>query len=727
MYKNNNDTLGKKDDDTVSVLIERVNNLTIAASSQTKVVKFLVNVPMYIPASDMEGDSSDESDDDTFTEDQFNFDIEDRFLLPYRTFNIKEKVNKNKKKEKVIESRVGNLTLDNLDLQLDPTKPKATVSKTQVFLDLLEETGFETQDKDNLDNIRVSIGLNRPKSLSTRKNDNLDKQLQSKEESIIIHNKFAFFWYIPWTDDSGNPVELDTVTHFYKQLKRKDPDKAKEFLRINEDIHRPTPPYQYIREKIKNHDNSKILVQALRQDGNALVYFSIIDSDTKSFNGIYSAYLRITGYSLPTVMSTGYEFSSDKTDHPFQMASQVDRMVRVITVRHIQLGAYYPEPNMCVLIPEEYDTLPESFIDQSRKKKDLESVSLLRRIKDRGNVTCVFSEDKPLITTTPDRAKLTKVHKTPISFSSEFTQGASPTKDDIRGFKQVSQSHFHEKVWYDNLFINGTIEVTGCTLAHCKSLLAKIRNGNDIEKDQSILKLKSYITPGVVDAIAKAAIEIKQYVKKFEIDYIRSENETKLLKVLEDLGIKISNFSRNTIIILAQEEILEMIEDELIDPNDLIGLPLKALEALFYSDESIEMLKDGSVDLKDLLNLYRITTQIYEQDFSEVLQEFRTVVENGEYPVSDILERYEDHPLHLEFMSGDPTDIVLENSDNEEIVKFGIKNYDVDIEWIREELRGDRDWDSTALIDFDVAIGTYEENYDSDSLIGEDRQLEDVY
>ena len=139
------------------------------------------------------------------------------------------------------------------------------------------------------------------------------------------------------------------------------------------------------------------------------------------------------------------------------------------------------------------------------------------------------------------------------------------------------------------------------------------------------------------------------------------------------------------------------------------------------------MLKDGSVDLKDLLNLYRITTQKYKQDFSEVLQEFQTAVENGEYPVSDILERYEDHHLHLEFMSGDPTDIVLENSDNEEIVKFGIKNYDVDIEWIREELRGDRDWDSTALIDFDVEIGTYEEDYDSDSLIGEDNQLEDVY
>nr|XP_047146734.1 uncharacterized protein LOC124819299 [Hydra vulgaris] len=642
--KNNNDTFGKTDDDAIPVLIGQVNNLAITVSSQKKVVKFLVNVPMYIHASDMEGDSSNESDDNTFTENQFNFDINDEFSLPYRTFDIREKVNKNKIKEKIIKKRVGNLSLTDLDLQLDQNKSKATVSKTQDFLNLLEDKAFETKDKDNLDNIGVSIGLNRPKSLSTRKNDNLYKQLQSKEKSIIKHNKFAFFWDIPWTNDKGKLVQMDIVKKYYKQLKKKDSDKAKKFLKINEDDESPTPPYQYIREKIKNHDNSKNLVKALKQDGNALVYFSIIDSDTKSFNGIYSAYLRITGNLLPTVMSTGYEFSGDKTDHPFQVASNVDRMIRVITVRHIKLGVYYPEPNTCVLIPEEYDTLPESFIDQSRKKKDLESASLLRKIKCRENVTCVFSEDKPIITTTPVRAKRTKVRKTPISFSSELTHGASPTKKDIRLFKQISQSHFHEKVWYDNLFINGTIEVTGCTLAHCKSLLAKIRNGNDTEKNQSILKLKGHINPEVVDAIAKAAIEINRYVENFEIGYIRSENETKLLKVLEELDIK--NFSPDAILILAQDEIIKMIEDELIDPKDLVDLPLKELEALFYSDESIEMLQDGSVVLEDLLNLYRITTQNFKKEFSEVLQEFQTAVENGEYSVSDILERYKNHHLH---------------------------------------------------------------------------------
>ena len=103
-------------------------------------------------------------------------------------------------------------------------------------------------------------------------------------------------------------------------------------------------------------------------------------------------------------------------------------------------------------------------------------------------------------------------------------------------------------------------------------------------------------------------------------------------------------------LLLVEEKILEMIEDKLIDPKDLKDLPLKALEVLFYSLASIEMLKDGSVELKDKLNLHRITTQIYEQDFSVVLQEFQTAVEIGEYSVSDILKRHKDHRLHLKFM-----------------------------------------------------------------------------
>ena len=123
-----------------------------------------------------------------------------------------------------------------------------------------------------------------------------------------------------------------------------------------------------------------------------------------------------------------------------------------------------------------------------------------------------------------------------------------------------------------------------------------------------------------------------------------------------------------------------MIKDKLIDPNDLKNRPLKELEDIFYSEEGMAMLKNKSVDLKDLLNLYRITTQINEEYFPEVIQKFQTAVKIAKYPASDILQKYKDHPLNLNFMSGDPTTIVYERSDEQEIVKFGIENYDIDIE-----------------------------------------------
>ena len=170
-----------------------------------------------------------------------------------------------------------------------------------------------------------------------------------------------------------------------------------------------------------------------------------------------------------------------------------------------------------------------------------------------------------------------------------------------------------------------------------------------------------------------------------------------------------------------------MIEDKLIDPNDLKNPPLKELEDIFYSKECMVMLKNRSVDLKDLMNLYRITSPIKEEYFPKVIQKFQTAVKIGKYQVSDILQKCKDDPLHLNFMSGDPTNKTYERSDKQEIVKFDIENYDIDIEWIRNELRGDRDSDCTAAIDFDQAIDTYEEEYDSDSLIGKDSQLEDVY
>ncbi|MBN8512551.1 MAG: hypothetical protein J0L79_05960 [Rickettsiales bacterium] len=62
--------------------------------------------------------------------------------------------------------------------------------------------------------------------------------------------------------------------------------------------------------------------------------------------------------------------------------------------------------------------------------------------------------------------------------------------------------------------------------------------------------------------------------------------------------------------------------------------------------------------------------------------------------------------------SDDLTNLVLENHDNHDIVRFGIKHYDdIDVEWIREQLG------EASLAEFDLVIGYDDEPagaYDDD-------------
>jgi hypothetical protein len=82
--------------------------------------------------------------------------------------------------------------------------------------------------------------LNRPLSLSTRKNNILIKELEYKTESVIAHKKSGIFWEFNWYQKGSTKVGYDTVKSFYKKLKRYDKDndtsKAKQFLDLNEKI-----------------------------------------------------------------------------------------------------------------------------------------------------------------------------------------------------------------------------------------------------------------------------------------------------------------------------------------------------------------------------------------------------------------------------------------------------------------------------------------------------------
>ncbi|XP_016384395.1 uncharacterized protein LOC107721055 [Sinocyclocheilus rhinocerous] len=177
-----------------------------------------------------------------------------------------------------------------------------------------------------------------------------------------------------------------------------------------------TIPYQDIREYLKSHAATTNLVRELRgNDRSCLVYFSFVDSDTFSFNSIYSEYLQIVRKELkndppipPTVMSTGYEFTHEQEHH---IAGDLDRQIRTALAEVNALFVYYPEPNFCVLVEEEKDTIEESFIiKKNRGKNDykMESCILIRQVKERVNFKAMFGKGKPIIIVAPERFKLSK-------------------------------------------------------------------------------------------------------------------------------------------------------------------------------------------------------------------------------------------------------------------------------------------------------------------------------
>lgn len=506
-------------------------------------IKFVLNIPMFVPVEDLDGFSSDTEEDETFGEAQFNFDLDNYASFPYRTFDIINKVgiSKAKKtlgkeiKKQIINNRVGALSENVTDEPFVQDKLTENVSKTNKLLESLAADGFNTTQTDYLNNLGVSVGLNRFHSLSTRKNEWLKKELHSKENnSSILYNKTAFFWDVPWTDVNGNNAEYDNVKKFYKQLKKRDLEKAEKFLKINEESYRPSPPYQYIREHLKNHENTKELVQTLRADNGEVLYFSSIDSDTMNFNHIFSSYLKIIAKSsgLPTVMSTGYEFAEDYEGFPLHVGSKLERIIRIVTAKTLSSGVYYPEPNFCVLIPSDQETLPYSFIAEKVASATLESPVLLRQVLKSPDRIWIFSKDNPIVTS-GDRAKK-QAREDKIVFSEEFENGEAPNEKDLNNLSQIIQSTANPRDWALGVYYNRCFKIKGNTGLFNK-YITQLFKGKNISK--TLDELGKMVKPiAMVDKLYQAVNNVKfikdAFYRPFEQSRILDEDQ--YMKILAE-------------------------------------------------------------------------------------------------------------------------------------------------------------------------------------------------
>ena len=562
--------------------------------------KFVVN-----PIIKVDGNESDESSSEEYdSSDEKDFDDigEKVRSFPYRTFTI------NKTGEELLKlGSLNNKVVSNLSTN--------ALAVAHEFLHRLHSSGLENKygiSEKIEDVVSVSMLLNRPWSISTRKNNLLkkksdktskklvpttqislsgkteksvntteksvssaEKSVSSSEKSVteteksvttteksvtrtensvttteksvttteksatttekpvftnqLKADKFGIFWEFQWYDKNNKKVKYEKVKTFYKKLKHYDKvkgtSKSEDFKNISE---KGIPPYRSLREKAKNHENTKKQIKSYK-DCN--VYLSLVDSDTVSFNGIYSAYLRIhkkyqdNNNDVPTVMSTGYEYPMDaEYGKALKLASHVDRMIRVITAKHLPLGVYYPEPNTCILILQGRDTLEESFINK-KKVGNNELPSLLKDIqKKREKVSAIFSDDKPLITALPDKTR-TKLNKIPKKFSDQFKNGGSATPQDLNNLKAIHQTHLNNYVWCLCLSINAEIEfVSDAEHGYRKRIgfVSNIRNNKN--KENAIIEIKKCLrVQEKVDLIITASTEVNKYIEEFKRDCIKSD------------------------------------------------------------------------------------------------------------------------------------------------------------------------------------------------------------
>ncbi|MHB9147984.1 MAG: tetratricopeptide repeat protein [Candidatus Amoebophilus sp.] len=548
---------------------------------------YLINTIAYVPYDRKldEEDSSDEDISDEFEESMFerlteygtrNFP----FIITSKKF-LEDSGRKNKNKNKNDQRSCSIKILgDCLPGNIPPSLTKKDKGETerstiiQPYLDKLSEGAFNSPASINLERISVSFALNRPRSLSTRRNRALYRELEATADSAIKHRKFAFFWDYPWHNCSQecypsivicpptipathnpSPVPYLTVRSFYKQLKRYDKEhgtnKAIIFLAANEDNQKHRVPYQALRQRLKEHPQTKELVSSFTsKTPNASIYFSLIDSDVISFNSIYSAYDQIYLESKnqgtePIVMSTGYEFPTRSSEPlgdtikdmapALNFASQLDRIIRVATASIIPLGVYYPEPNVCVLLPKGLPTLPESFIGEKEDKQngDVESAILLRQAKDRKGInicptTFVFSQRNPLITTIPPRMMLNKQGKdgakSPINFSESFIRGLyqNITSEDIVKATEVSQSHAGKQKWGGFLYKNRPFHIT----VNYKQFLSQIGKAYALGNPLFCLD-KEVMRRRIEDILAGKGLEI---IDNSVLDKIPDEQHATLVK-----------------------------------------------------------------------------------------------------------------------------------------------------------------------------------------------------
>lgn len=465
--------------------------------------RFIVNTVAYVDSEDEQDTLSDLENEDGAN----GFSINDFANPPYHIGKICNKTGGFKKvdgilrlkreEEQKVDSSTNSIKYGEVPDEIVPKDnvgPRESFNlKINNYFQTLQNTSWLNYEQDCYnDTVLLSIGLNRPLSLSDRKNQNLPNANLVNLNTKLKYKICSFFWEHHWQNAEGQSVPYNDVKSYYKQFKRHDQPKAKQFREENES--RSNPPYKYIREKLKDHPNTVDLIAEVTQEElHNKVYMVFFDYDTKDFNGVLSVYRGAAKSNPPpTVMTTGYQFSYDTTGiintsaevqryaRALYISSEVDRIVRYSTAEHFSKGVYYPEPNFCVLLENGNNKLRESFLG-----KNSESPNLLKNIicKRGPDVDFVFFQNYPIITDIPTRVLKKEGHKM-VKFSDEFASGnfIKFEDTDIESFSNLVQSHFDSTAWAAKLRIHYPFHIGVNFNEYCTSLFDFFKPSTELLK-----------------------------------------------------------------------------------------------------------------------------------------------------------------------------------------------------------------------------------------------------
>lgn len=537
--------------------------------------------------------------------------------------------------------------------------------------------------------ISAVFGFNKMRSLSARRNQVLQRKLNENIKSSIPYKKVAFMWDAVFAMTNGvnswRKTTYAVVRKFYKQLKKFDLNAANEFRKNLEKSRGRLVPYREIRDEIKNHEATKILVRNFRREEPAAdVYMVFLDADIQSLfqnkksKDLFTIFDEHYLNHKYEIFSVGYIIKDHKNKN-LEFSVKCDLAVRDATAKHIKNGVYYPEPCTGIKVPDNKDTIEGSFSSKNEPDYDspLEMPRLINLVLAVRNldpqVAMLFDKRGAIVTTCPDRMKR--------EFASCFSKKNKIilwTLKDFRTIRDVNQSHYNSRDWAINLlqalFINNQIVIEGHTLSN-KSVIRNV-----------LISLLSRLF-NAFDPVHIAELRSQKPKTSFQKELIAILNQRDLPEVLE-----IPQKEKNRNVSNVKQPLAAIKLWEKADECKSIGEVLNLLNHLVRGDQ-VRLIylaaKESGMALHDLfrrklcLNYEELVFHALSNLLGKNLDEIKNnvpkpyldIIRGGDVPSSRLIKYpknvYSLTPLHIAAIVGNREVIakVIENLDCE----YGLK------------------------------------------------------